>query len=147
MAKRIKIWSGTEWVDVGVLAAYPDGYITDTELATALNPYIDTTELNAALTNYKQEINITVNSNITMQSGYRYFVDTSAARTLTLPASPAIGNEIVIFDATGSAATNNITILRYGGKINGLTEDAILDVNQGTSILTYTGSTLGWRFD
>ena len=65
MAKRIKIWSGTEWVDVGVLAAYPDGYITSTQLATSL-------------LNYKQEINVNVNSNITMQSGYRYFVDTSA---------------------------------------------------------------------
>jgi len=145
MAKRIKIWSGTEWVDVGVLAAYPEGYITDTELATALNPYIDTTELNAALTNYKQEINVTVNSNITMQSGYRYFVDTSAARTLTLPASPAIGNEILVFDASGTAATNNITILRNGNKINGLTEDAIIDVDKSAAVLIYTGSTLGWR--
>ncbi len=132
MAKRIKIWSGTEWVDVGVLAAYPDGYITSTQLATSL-------------LNYKQEINVNVNSNITMQSGYRYFVNTSAARTLTLPASPAVGNEIVIFDATGTAGTNNITISRNGNNINGVAENAIIDVDKAAAVLIYTGSTLGWR--
>ena len=145
MAKRIKVWSGTEWVDVGVLAALPGDYVDTTALNTALTPYIDTTELNAALTSYKQEINITVNSNITMQSGYRYFVDTSAARTLTLPASPAVGNEIVIFDSYGTAGTNNITLSRNGNKINGLTEDAIIDVDKSAAVLVYTGSTIGWR--
>ena len=145
MAKRIKVWSGTEWVDVGVLAALPGDYVNTTALNTALTPYIDTTELNAALTNYKQEINITVNSNITLQSGYRYFVDTSAARTLTLPASPAVGNEILVFDASGTAATNNVTINSNSGKINGSVQNAVLDVNGGAMAFTYTGSTYGWR--
>jgi hypothetical protein len=134
MAKIIKVWSGTEWVEVGVKAALP-------------SDYIDTTALNSALSSYKQEVNLAISANTTLVAGRRYFVDTTAARTLTLPASPTLGQEIVVIDATGSAATNNITILRNGGKINGLTEDAILDVNQGTSIFTYTGTTLGWRFD
>ena len=134
MAKVIKVWSGTEWVEVGVKAALP-------------SDYIDTTALNSALSSYKQEVNLAISANTTLVAGRRYFVDTTAARTLTLPASPTLGQEVVVIDATGSAATNNITILRNGGKINGLTEDAILDVNQGTSIFTYTGTTLGWRFD
>ena len=134
MAKIIKVWSGTEWVEVGVKAALP-------------SDYIDTTALNSALSSYKQEVNLAISANTTLVAGRRYFVDTTAARTLTLPASPTLGQEVVVVDATGSAATNNITILRNGGKINGLTEDAILDVNQGTSIFTYTGTTLGWRFD
>jgi len=134
MAKIIKVWSGTEWVEVGVKAALP-------------SDYIDTTALNSALSSYKQEVNLAISANTTLVAGRRYFVDTTAARTLTLPASPTLGQEIVVIDATGSAATNNITILRNGGKINGLTEDAILDVNQGTSVFTYTGTTLGWRFD
>ncbi len=74
------------------------------------------------------------------------FVDTTAARTLTLPASPTLGQEITIFDATGSAGTNNITVARNGNKINGLTEDAIIDVDQSVSSLVYTGTTLGWSF-
>jgi len=134
MAKTIKVWSGSEWVEVGVMAALP-------------SDYVDTTALNSALSSYKQEVNLAISANTTLVAGRRYFVDTTAARTLTLPASPTLGQEIVVIDATGSAATNNITILRNGGKINGLTEDAILDVNQGTAIFTYTGSTLGWRFD
>ena len=134
MAKIIKVWSGTEWIEVGVKAALP-------------SDYIDTTALNSALSSYKQEVNLAISANTTLVAGRRYFVDTTAARTLTLPASPTLGQEVVVIDATGSAATNNITILRNGGKINGLTEDAILDVNQGTSIFTYTGTTLGWRFD
>ena len=54
-----------------------------------------------------------VSSNISLAAFNAYMVDTTAARTLTLPASPTLGNEIHIFDATGNAATNNITCLLY----------------------------------
>jgi len=97
------------------------------------------------LNTYKQEINLAISSNTTLVTGYRYFVDTSAARTLTLPASPSVGNEIVIIDATSTAGTNNITLARNGNKINGLTEDAVIDVNSAAAVLIYTGSTIGWR--
>jgi hypothetical protein len=132
MAKTIKVWSGTEWVNVGVQAALP-------------SDYVDTAALNSALGSYKQEVNLAISANTTLLAGRRYFVDTAAARTLTLPASPTLGQEIIIFDATGSAGTNNITISRNGNKINGLTEDAIIDVDKAAAVLIYTGSTLGWR--
>ena len=98
------------------------------------------------LANYKQEINTSISANTTLVAGYRYFVDTSAARTLTLPASPSVGDEIQIFDASGTAGTNNITINSNSGKINGVVQDLILDANGAVAILTYTGSTYGWRF-
>jgi hypothetical protein len=129
MAKRIKIWSGTEWQDVGVTSALPPDYVTTTNLLS-----------------YKQEINVSISANTTLVAGRRYFVDTTAARTLTLPASPAVGNEIQIFDATGTAGTNNITVNSNSGKINGAVQDLILDANGAVAILTYTGSTYGWRF-
>jgi hypothetical protein len=132
MAKRIKIWSGSDWQDVGVSAALPPDYI-------------DTTALNSALASYKQEVNLTVSSNITLVAGRRYFVDTTAARTLTLPASPTLGQEIVIFDASGSAGTNNITIARNGNNINSVADNAIIDVDKAAAVLIYTGSTIGWR--
>jgi hypothetical protein len=88
-----------------------------------------------------------VSSNITMQANYNYFVDTTAARNLTLPGSPALGDTIAIYDASGSAATNNITVSRNGNKINGVTDDALIDVNQAVAMLVYTGATLGWKFD
>ena len=132
MAKTIKVWSGSEWVDVGVQAALP-------------GDYVDTTALNSALGSYKQEVNLAISADTTLVAGRRYFVDTAAARTLTLPASPTLGQEIVIFDATGTAGTNNITLSRNGNKINGLTEDAIIDVDKSAAVLIYTGSTIGWR--
>ena len=132
MAKTIKVWSGTEWVDVGVQAALP-------------GDYVDTASLNSTLGSYKQEVNLAISANTTLVAGRRYFVDTTAARTLTLPASPTLGQEIVIFDATGTAGTNNITLSRNGNKINGLTEDAIIDVDKSAAVLIYTGSSIGWR--
>ena len=98
------------------------------------------------LADYKKEINVAISSNTTLAAGYRYFVDTTAARTLTLPASPSLGQEIQIFDASGSAGTYNITVNSNSGKINGSVQDLILDANGAVAILTYTGSTYGWRF-
>ena len=90
--------------------------------------------------------NSSINSNITLVSGTRYFVDTTAARSLTLPASPSAGDEIQIFDATGTAGTNNITVLRNSLKINGQSDDALLNANGVAVSFVYTGSTYGWRF-
>lgn len=132
MAKRIKIWSGTDWQDVGVSAALPPDYV-------------DTTALNSTLASYKQEINLSISANTTLVAGRRYFVDTTAARTLTLPASPTLGQEIVIFDATGTAGTNNITIARNGNNINSVADNAIIDVDKAAAVLIYTGSSIGWR--
>jgi hypothetical protein len=128
MAKRIKIWSGTEWQDVGVTSALPPDYVTTTDLLS-----------------YKQEINVSISTNTNLVAGRRYFVDTTAARTLTLPASPAVGNEIVVIDATGTAGTNNITINSNSGKINGTVQNLTIDVDGAGASLIYTGATYGWR--
>ena len=132
MAKRIKIWSGTDWQDVGISAALPPDYV-------------DVTALNSTLASYKQEVNLSISANTTLVAGRRYFVDTTAARTLTLPASPTLGQEIIIFDATGTAGTNNITIARNGNNINSVAENAIIDVDKAAAVLIYTGSSIGWR--
>jgi hypothetical protein len=133
MAKVIKVWDGTTWQYVGVQAALPSDYVS-------------TAALSASLLSYKQEVNLAISANTTLVAGRRYFVDTTAARTLTLPASPTLGQEIIIFDATGSAGTNNITVNSNSGKINGSVQDLILDANGAAVVLTYTGSTYGWRF-
>jgi len=86
-----------------------------------------------------------VSSNISLQHNYNYFVDTSAARTLTLSATPSLGDTIAIIDAAGSAATNNITVSSNGGKINGTVQDLEIDVNNAAAVLVYTGSNYGWR--
>ena len=97
------------------------------------------------LSTYKQEINLAISSNTTLVTGYRYFVDTTAARTLTLPANPSVGNEIVILDATGTAGTYNITVNSNSKKINGTIQNLTIDVDGAGASLIYTGATYGWR--
>jgi hypothetical protein len=109
------------------------------------NPLASDSEVATMLLSYKQEVSVAVNSNITALSGRRYAVDTTAARTITLPASPGVGDEVQIMDSSGTAATNNITVLRNGNKINGLLEDAIIDVDMDMASFVYSGSTVGWR--
>ena len=132
MAKVIKVWDGTTWQYVGVQAALP-------------SDYVDTTALNSALGSYKQEVNLAISANTTLVAGRRYFVDTAAARTLTLPASPALGQEIVVVDASGTAGTYNITINSNSGKINGTVQNLTIDVDGAGASLIYTGSAYGWR--
>jgi hypothetical protein len=88
---------------------------------------------------------VAVSTNITMAANNRYFVDTASARTLTLPITPALGAEIELYDASNNAFTNNVSILRNGEKINGLTDNAALDINGFAVSFIYTGSTYGWR--
>jgi hypothetical protein len=88
---------------------------------------------------------VSVSSNITIAKNINYMVNTSAVRTLTLPASPALGDEIHIFDVTGEAATNKITVSSNSNKINGSVQDLEIDANNAAVVLIYTGSTYGWR--
>ena len=86
-----------------------------------------------------------VSSNITLASLNNYMVDTTAARTLTLPASASIGNEIHIFDATGNAATNNITVANNSLNINGQATSLTIDKAYAGVTLVYVGTAYGWR--
>ena len=83
-------------------------------------------------------------SNITLVKGNAYIVDTSSARTLTLPASAVLGDEIKIIDGTGQAGTNNITINRNGHKIQGLTDNLVINVNRAAQGLVYYNAAQGW---
>lgn len=108
MAKLIRVWDGTQWQSVG--AALPNALTTD-GTQTLTNKTISganntlTNIPNNALTNSSITVNgsavslggsvtivtgptsSAVSSNITMAANNNYFVDTTAARTLTLPAS------------------------------------------------------------
>ena len=83
-------------------------------------------------------------SNITLVKGNAYIVDTSSARTLTLPASAVLGDEIKVIDGTGQANTNNITINRNGHKIQGLTDNLVINVNRAAQGLVYYNAAQGW---
>jgi len=88
---------------------------------------------------------VNVSYNITLSAFTQYYVDTTAARTLTLPASPTQGDEIHIFDISNNASAFNITVNSNGGKINNVVQNLVVDVNGAAVVLIYTGSTYGWR--
>ncbi len=70
--------------------------------------------------------------------------DTSGgAFTVTLPASPSAGDQVVIADAGASFGTNNCTTGRNGSTINGTAADLVLDITGVNVQFVYDGST--WR--
>ena len=74
-----------------------------------------------------------------------YFCNTtSAAFTVTLPATPTRGDFVVIVDYAGTSASNNITVNPNGGKIKGSGVSAILATNRQGITFTYIDSTQGW---
>jgi hypothetical protein len=88
---------------------------------------------------------LSISANTTLVAKKRYFVTSSSALTLTLPASPVLNDEIQLVDASGNASTYNITVARNGNKINGGTGNLIIDNNGGWYTLLYTGTTYGWK--
>jgi hypothetical protein len=85
-------------------------------------------------------------SNATMVANNGYFVDTSGgAKTMTLPSSATLGDTIRINDLAGSFSTNNLTVARNGHKIQGVTNDLLVDVDQSSFGLVYSNSTYGWK--
>ena len=135
---RTWTWDGTRW------EAVQENFL-DLNVSSPLSYTSASQSLSIDLSTYKREINQTLSSDTTLVAGYRYFVDTSAARTLTLPATPAVGDEIQLFDASGTGSTNNVTINNNSNKINGTLDTALIDVDGFATVFVYTGSTYGWR--
>jgi hypothetical protein len=85
-----------------------------------------------------------VAGNVTLVEGGQYLVDCSSARTVTLPASPAIGDHVRIVDGTGQAATNNITVGRASSNIQGAAADLTIATNRAGIGLVFYNATHGW---
>jgi len=84
-------------------------------------------------------------SAFTAVAGNGYFVNTtSAAITVTLPATPSVGDFVGIKDYANTADTNNITIARNGSNIQGTANDFIISTEGLSIILIYVDATQGW---
>ena len=102
--------------------------------------YISTTgTASSVIRNVSTTFSATVNDRILANSSGGTF-------TITLPLnSTLLVNDVVqIVDVTGSFNTNNVTLGRNGSKIQNLSEDLILDINNIAVTMIYTGSTYGW---
>jgi hypothetical protein len=66
-------------------------------------------------------------------------VDTTAARTINLPASPSTGRKIVVMDGTGTASSFNITVQGNGHNING-SSSLTISTNFQAKTFLYNGT-------
>lgn len=74
---------------------------------------------------------VTGTLNIVLGDMNTYFlIDTTAARTVNLPA-PSAGLNFVLKDKSGQCATNNITVVSGGGQIEGVNASKVLQTNWG----------------
>ena len=70
----------------------------------------------------------------------------SSSVTVTLPASPAIGNEVTFIDSGNNFASNNLTIARNGSNILGAASNLVVSANGSAFTLVYVNATRGWVY-
>ena len=80
-------------------------------------------------------------ANYAAQVGEGVQTDTTAGSfTVTLPATPASGDQLIITDAAESWGVNNLTVARNGSLIEGLASDLICNISGVAITLIYTGT-------
>lgn len=87
-------------------------------------------------------------ANYSAVAGDQYPHNTSAgAFTVTLPASPSVGDSpILIHDLASSFSTYNLTLDPGANKIYGTTGTFACDVKNFSGWLIWSGTTYGWKF-
>lgn len=89
-----------------------------------------------------------ITTNHTAVAGERLIVDIVAPATVTLPASPSVGDYVTIIDASSAGfSTYNVTVARNGSKINNATSDLTVNQSGRAFTLVYVGATRGWVYE
>ena len=89
----------------------------------------------------------TVSAAETVQAGAKLFVDTnSGAVTITLPASPAVGDEVHFVDSRYTFDSNALTVGRNSSKIANASSDLVVNTEGAAFGLVYSGSNVGWTY-
>jgi hypothetical protein len=140
--------AGDEQVTIsnGVLGPVTD---SDVDLGTSSlyfkDAFIDTITTTGAINGFAKGW-VAYTANFTAVAGDRILADTSGgAFTVTLPASPAVGDEIHILDSAASFDNNNLTVARNGKKIQGATADLTITTENTGIGLVFMSDTYGWR--
>jgi len=84
-------------------------------------------------------------TDFTAVAGEGYFINTtSAVVTMTLPASPSLGDFVTFVDYAGTFDTNTLTIGRNSENIQGSAADLTVSVERASNTLVYVDGTQGW---
>lgn len=85
-------------------------------------------------------------ADFTATIGKLYPINTTAGvKTVTLPGTPAVGDQVAILDYAGTANTYPIIVNPNGGKIAGDTAVWFTDLKRNCVVFTYIDSTQGWE--
>jgi len=84
----------------------------------------------------------------TVQPGAQILADTSGGTlTITLPASPATGDEVTFVDSKYTFDTNAFTVGRNGSNITNSAADLVVNTEGAGFTLVYSGdATVGWTY-
>ena len=89
----------------------------------------------------------TVSAAETVQAGAKLFVETNGgAVTITLPASPAVGDEVHFVDSRYTFDSNALTVGRNSSKIANASADLVVNTEGAAFGLVYSGSNVGWTY-
>jgi len=103
-------------------------------------------KINDSLVEWQSVVVADGSTGLTAVAGRGYFINTTAgAITVTFPASPKIGDTIIINDYATTFATNNVTINFNGNKLEADTTNATLSTNDQTHTFVFTDATQGWK--
>jgi len=90
---------------------------------------------------------VTTTSAYTAVADDQIIVDTSSAPvTITLPASPSVGDEVHFIDGKGTFGSNNLIINRNSSKINSGTSNLTISTNGQSFTLVFANATRGWTY-
>lgn len=135
---------------LGAVSAHA-GAFAHTLIATALQPgdaaapdhdhAADYEPLGAAASTTRGTVTISAVS-LALAAAPRQTVEVIAAgQTVTLPASPTAGDEVII----GVGDFTDTLVARNGQLIGGLAEDMTIDVATASTLLAFIGGAMGWR--
>lgn len=130
-----------EWQEFTALIQ--DGTITAAMLATTLDLSSKTLTFPTkfALGDWTLKTGI-----YTAVNGDRLNANTSAGSfDITLPLTPANGDQVYIFDHDDTWSANNLGVLRNGSLINGIADDLLCNTGARMLLFIYWGDTTGWR--
>ena len=140
-AAELNLLDGGTSVGSSITLADADGFVVNDGGTMKTIPASDVKTYNPGGTAWQA----VVTGATTMVSGRGYFVNTtSSAFTMTLPASPSIGDNVSIIDYAGTFDSNTCTIGRNSEKIQGASADMTATTERAAFTLVYVDSTHGW---